>query len=1450
MNDDKRSVMTTGSASLLDGANIEPSSKRESFNNNMMYPAFYQPRKPKPYLYWVTWAICTLEFWALAWHNADYVNRFPSAYWCLHLFRNSPRHGGPFACSSGQFNALQIILVFGLVFGQRLLTDWAFWRAVVSIATTLFILAIILIQQPYYSQSSNSLVVVSYSVFLSLRFFHEICLIVIHYTGLQWLNYVFFGVGILGGAGISFLLIRMLDKQRQKAWILKKNDEGIYQPLVDLSQDNSDQLEQSLPVLKEAWQIEVATRFVVLDQFRTEEMIQYVDYFYQISIRRMRTKKKPQLAETELNYALFLQFVRKNTVKASMLIKQARMNHPSAVLKFILHALNKDLSKWNRRKDFNDIGGRGNDADNLSFKAMLSKAQELHENARYAQIDFFENLSLHKPNYSLVNKHVEEIVSAEKKAQVAYKELLASYPQNTAVLRSYGEMMRDVFRDEDTADYVFGKADEMEEDSTYSEHSDSNSAVDHESTQHSHTQQRKKKKKKKKTGENTADAQIQQLSNSSSARSGLLLYIIIDLIVVVLMSSGYIANHVIMSNGMTTNSESLSRLALTSSLLVSEVNLANYIALSLTHGIEWNYAREDTQINQTISLFDAQTNILSEAENLEKLLKEQLDSGTDMTVWEAADIPVYSVEFDAATNISTPPVVTRKSFVAASLEISRTCREVALLEDPKTEMSGFYERMLSIPLNVLQPVLSKGSSILAHHFTDYRSSESFTRTLYVILSCISFWVGGLLYILMNNRHMRLQRHDRKDIMKEVVEIPKTKFKSMIRALEGTEEEDNQNSTNDGTGDFAEEAADLNLDDDDDADDNGKQDGEEESEYTDATESQEADNQSQSFTTNNFSLMPQQYELISPSNLMAPMNAPNGGMFNPNMQNFGGLQGFPGMPGQTTSIITPEPKSKKKRKKDKKAERRNEEGDVEMTETQVIEEEVKADEEPKKKRRRRKKKQTDETDDQPALVWLNGPYKEKTTEDEEETGESRFLVRNAIDDAEWEEKMEKEVTVIRNTYHNFHTTNRRLGCLVWTAGFPLISAWICEFVIPVLYNRYLLSFDDAVFFSSLRNTQFPVLIFLAQRLVYPTEFMQLPTVIQFNDSTHPVWTDTSHLSTDKATLRSLLVGVTTYFEAIHSVCHFGVEKENLATYPLLQLSEDAHLKIDTNVELLMTGTDCYMSNQSDCTTDRLVRVPENMTGFNSLLMKIVEYVVQLSLEDLSNIDDTNEYYQYLMSSYRFDVREGLNLMTTSLTQMAMANSETAKTISLITMLLAVIVCVIIFFAVMLPKAFVARAISKQNERFRDLITVDTSDEEEGLTQLMTTGVVSFDNKRSQILDSARTLNLSIKRGESKGSITVTFQDLVTLTANTFAEEEEMMKKEGFDQKDRTAHRMQHVLIRQRLTLLGDQLASRDEAIETSTMRQIAQLYGHHFSTEDVKLGSWIVEQRSASQQNSS
>ncbi|KAK2940803.1 hypothetical protein BLNAU_24290 [Blattamonas nauphoetae] len=683
------------------------------------------------------------------------------------IFQIDPRPRGYFSTPSAIFQTLRICVIFVIVITQRFLTDWAFWRALITIGISVAMAAYVIICQPYYHFHSNFLICVEMTIYGSMRLCSEIGFI-FDQKLTNIVGTIILGVcGLALGIVLSLLFYKLMRHIERSHWAVTQTKAGEFVPLFDLS--SQDGKEEAWMHLKKHG-MDRSIRWFYQKQHRTPILGEYVDCLYQVYLVH-----DPHNGPMTVLYGVFLQHIRKNRIKAHNMLLSARRQHPGIMYRSVLF--------WLMRGQSAASGSGGTEAVEMVQKGQLVQAENAKEDARDAQMSFFENLSRKQTNFILLQKQLTEIVKSEAEAKKQYESLLNANPNNVAVLRSYGDLLGVVLGDYEMADYVYLKADGLEDDT-----------VDADPTTVSGDRKRRKKKKKKQT-ENGMDNMLSTVP--SHANSNLLVKIgyCSNGFSHLFGIAGLIGTAVFVATFSQDVGMGLRGLRDVGELIMSGAKTSVMVLELLTHEqLLWmNMTSTNGSINPVP---DIQKHMLRYADRMAEIVIEQMNTEVEKKGWEELRIETVSVQFDDVANKVTSTSLINASFLSLTTEVINFAKTLALSTDLPKHFQHSKGRIISHLYNTLQPFIEGGKRLLEDYNVQALSTASRMRTfmnLFIGLPAVVVMVNiAVLYIYLSITHTR----ERTKILREILEIPKTTIQKYARELNERDEIDPVNDQKD------------------------------------------------------------------------------------------------------------------------------------------------------------------------------------------------------------------------------------------------------------------------------------------------------------------------------------------------------------------------------------------------------------------------------------------------------------------------------------------------------------------------------------------------------------------------------------------------------------------------------------------------------------------------------
>ncbi|KAA6403987.1 MAG: hypothetical protein EZS28_000476 [Streblomastix strix] len=383
------------------------------------------------------------------------------------IFNNNCKHGGLFSKSSGQVEAFQRFLLFGLVFGQRMLINWHFWRGFVSMGTSALLVFIYAFYQPHYHISGNSLMMSRYMIYGVERLFMEIAFKVQGVTpvdesgnaSVKPIVYIMFGVGLAVGIICSLLMSLVIKWINKRRWLLDSNNDILALPQY---QSQSSEIIEEKDVLlvknfKIVWMVERQLRFLHQKNLRQTPYILYANFCYNVALRLH--KESPELL---FSYATFLQQIAKQPHPAAEVVSRCRILRPPMSMRIVLALQMLEQQRIRRLKNQLQASMTRRILTTME-QHILDQVEDFVEEALGELRMFWEGLIRPQPDLWELQNHLEMMSELTTKALKLHMRLLETCSNNPTVLRSYALFTGQLLRDEGEAQVALERANTLEQ---------------------------------------------------------------------------------------------------------------------------------------------------------------------------------------------------------------------------------------------------------------------------------------------------------------------------------------------------------------------------------------------------------------------------------------------------------------------------------------------------------------------------------------------------------------------------------------------------------------------------------------------------------------------------------------------------------------------------------------------------------------------------------------------------------------------------------------------------------------------------------------------------------------------------------------------------------------------------------------------------------------------------
>ncbi|KAH7825164.1 uncharacterized protein MONOS_1463 [Monocercomonoides exilis] len=478
---------------------------------------------------------------------------------------------------------------------------------------------------------------------------------------------------------------------------------------------------------------------------------------------------------------------------------------------------------------------------------------------------------------------------------------------------------------------------------------------------------------------------------------------------------------------------------------------------------------------------------------------------------------------------------------------------------------------------------------------------------------------------------------------------------------------------------------------------------------------------------------------------------------------------------------------------------------------------------------------------------NGAIEAKFTLDDEDSEEAEKnkqagLIRNAVEDTFWEEGMEKEVEKLEATYKQLPTpiTIKIVVTCILSLTLGIVTI-VTTVALVLFYVGNYRPTSANIIMSGMRASILFQIQFLLSTILQPIQMIKTDQSVTFPTSSNPVMHNSSHCSGSPVVARDMLVPMSKYFEAVHLDCHFGdsdYTHTNDYTYDSVSVKR---MNTAVNHQLLLQKADCFLADSDDCSQVdeyRMYGVKGTIYGLTTLLSRLRVNLERISKMDVSDINLFNPEARFVMTALRSDITAGLNKMTNMI--LATGKEEVQESITTLTVVVASF-CFLYFISMFgngLTYIKEIEFIETVSKKLFELLPVKEDEREIEMVPSMMTGNDSFDKGREAILDAAQQLLTSINQNDDFETVVSAFYQLSSTALAIFNEEEKEMAVKNYPGIEK--HKKEHMLLRQRLTLIGDQLHSKNDAAKAIGKRKLISLFDVHFTDEDITFAEAVFE----------
>ncbi|KAA6390074.1 MAG: hypothetical protein EZS28_014398 [Streblomastix strix] len=156
--------------------------------------------------------------------------------------------------------------------------------------------------------------------------------------------------------------------------------------------------------------------------------------------------------------ALYHKSFTKNNMKLGEALRSIKQNIPSVIERWIVYALTHDMERENSQKG-------GSSSVGVAFRLRFDQGTKAHDLSKAYLTQAYSLLTRDNLDLERIMLFLDKAIIQERESRKVLEDLMKQYPSSVQLIRAYGALLRDIYRDDDDALAMFNVATSIEEDS-------------------------------------------------------------------------------------------------------------------------------------------------------------------------------------------------------------------------------------------------------------------------------------------------------------------------------------------------------------------------------------------------------------------------------------------------------------------------------------------------------------------------------------------------------------------------------------------------------------------------------------------------------------------------------------------------------------------------------------------------------------------------------------------------------------------------------------------------------------------------------------------------------------------------------------------------------------------------------------------------------------------------
>ncbi|KAA6379151.1 MAG: hypothetical protein EZS28_025322, partial [Streblomastix strix] len=208
-----------------------------------------------------------------------------------------------------------------------------------------------------------------------------------------------------------------------------------------------------LPRYKTVFQIQNAIKFLNIPKLRKKhECIVLAE-----QLTSTGQKKFGSESSMWSTIAIYHSSFSKNNIRLSDALRNVKQNLPNILERWMVFAMMHDMENKHTQ-------GSGSNQLGVTFRIRFQKATKEHELSKAFLNQAYLYLSKENIDLDRTMSLLDKAILHERLSREIFEELMKQHPNSISILRGFGALLRDIYRDDETALQMFNEANSIESD--------------------------------------------------------------------------------------------------------------------------------------------------------------------------------------------------------------------------------------------------------------------------------------------------------------------------------------------------------------------------------------------------------------------------------------------------------------------------------------------------------------------------------------------------------------------------------------------------------------------------------------------------------------------------------------------------------------------------------------------------------------------------------------------------------------------------------------------------------------------------------------------------------------------------------------------------------------------------------------------------------------------------